>query len=161
MHLQAGLDCEEHPKKEEELIRSWPGRLKSDGYERVRIFTLGVFGSRSGPVTHVVPVIVGVGRGIKGVYGGLVLLGIHEHCTPGDFWDFWDTILISYFWGHHTHFLASARVGRNSLSVLRRMCFKHVHQPPNRIQTYRPSPADKRPVQRSDETSNTANPQPV
>ena len=41
LHLQASLDCEEHQKKEEDLIRSWPGRLKSDGYERVRIFTLG------------------------------------------------------------------------------------------------------------------------
>ena len=66
MHLQASLDCEEQQKKEEELVRSWPGRLKSDGYERVRIFTLGVFGSRSGPVTTVVPVIGGVGSGIKG-----------------------------------------------------------------------------------------------
>jgi hypothetical protein len=66
LHLQASLECEEHQKKEEALIRSWPGRLRSDGYERVRIFTLGVFGSRSGPVTIVVPVIVGVGRGIKG-----------------------------------------------------------------------------------------------
>jgi hypothetical protein len=41
LHLQASLDCEEHQKKEEDLIRAWPGRLKSDGYERVRIFTLG------------------------------------------------------------------------------------------------------------------------
>jgi hypothetical protein len=37
LHLQASLDGEEHQQKEEELIRSWPGRLKSDGYERVRI----------------------------------------------------------------------------------------------------------------------------
>src|SRR5919109_5682899 len=66
MHLQASLDSEEQQEKEEELIRSWPGRLRSDGYERVRIFTLGVFGSRSGSVTPVVPVIVGVGSGIKG-----------------------------------------------------------------------------------------------
>jgi hypothetical protein len=66
MHLQASPDCEEHQQKEEALIRSWPGRLRSDGYEKVRIVTLGVLGSRSGSVTHVVPVIVGVGSGIKG-----------------------------------------------------------------------------------------------
>jgi hypothetical protein len=40
LHLQASLDGEEHQQKEEELIRAWPGRLKSDGYERVRIVTL-------------------------------------------------------------------------------------------------------------------------
>jgi hypothetical protein len=39
MHLQASLEYEEHQKKEEALICSWPGRLRSDGYERVRIFT--------------------------------------------------------------------------------------------------------------------------
>ena len=83
MHLQASLDGEEQQKKEEELVRSWPGRLRSDGYERVRIFTLGGFWitvraryyCRAGDRRR--------GKRYKGVYGGLVLLGIHDHCTPG------------------------------------------------------------------------------
>ena len=80
MHLQASLDCEEHQKKEEELVRSWPGRLKSDGYERVRIFTLEglwitarVRDSRRACDRR-------SGKRYKGVYGGLVLLGIHDPC---------------------------------------------------------------------------------
>jgi hypothetical protein len=83
LHLQTSLDCEEQQKKEEELVRSWPGRLKSDGYERVRIFTLeGVWitvrarDSRRACDRR-------SGKRYKGVYGGLVLLGIHDHCTPG------------------------------------------------------------------------------
>jgi hypothetical protein len=82
MHLQASLDCEEQQEKEEALIRFWPGRLRSEGYERVRIFTLEdlwitvwVRYYRRGCDRR-------SGKRHKGVYGGLVLLGIHDHCTP-------------------------------------------------------------------------------
>jgi len=81
--LQASLDCEEHPKKEEELIRCWPGRLKSDGYERVRIFTLGGVWLTVRARYYWRACDRRSGKRYKGVYGGLVLLGIHDHCTPG------------------------------------------------------------------------------
>ena len=82
MHLQASLECEEHQQKEAELIRAWPGRLKSDGYETVRIVTLvGVwitvqarYYRRACDRRN--------GKRYKGVYGGLVLLGIHDHGAP-------------------------------------------------------------------------------
>ena len=82
MHLQASLDCEEHQKKEEELVRSWPGRLKSDGYERVRIFTLGGVWITVRARYYCRACDRRSGKRHKGVYGGLVLLGIHDHCTP-------------------------------------------------------------------------------
>jgi hypothetical protein len=82
LHLQASLDCEEHQKKEEELIRSWPGRLKSDGYERVRIVTLGGVGITVWARYYCRGCDRRSGKRYKGVYGGLVLLGVHEHCTP-------------------------------------------------------------------------------
>src|SRR5918999_1854718 len=83
LHLQASLDGEEHQKKEEELVRSWPGRLRSDGYERVRIFTLGGFWITVWARYYCRACDRRSGKRYKGVYGGLVLLGIHEHCTPG------------------------------------------------------------------------------
>src|SRR5919109_3494103 len=82
MHLQASLDSEEQQEKEEELIRSWPGRLRSDGYERVRIFTLGGFWITVRVRYSCRACDRRSGKRYKGVYGGLVLLGIHEHCTP-------------------------------------------------------------------------------
>ena len=82
MHLQASLDCEEHQKKEEALIRSWPGRLRSDGYERVRIFTLGGLWITVRARYYCRACDRRSGKRHKGGYGGLVLLGIHDHCTP-------------------------------------------------------------------------------
>lgn len=82
-HLQASLDSAEHQEHEAELIRSWPGRLKSEGYETVRI------GTRMGVE---ITVRVRYYRRVcdrrskkrhKGLYGGLVLLGIHDRCSPG------------------------------------------------------------------------------
>jgi hypothetical protein len=83
MHLQASLDSEEQQEKEEELIRSGPGRLRSDGYERVRIFTLGGYWITVRVRYYCRACDRRSGKRYKGVYGGLVLLGIHEHCTPG------------------------------------------------------------------------------
>jgi hypothetical protein len=83
LHLQASLDCEEQQKKEEGLVRSWPGRLRSDGYERVRIVTLGGFWITVWARYYCRACDRRRGKRYKGVYGGLVLLGIHEHCTPG------------------------------------------------------------------------------
>ena len=82
MHLQASLDSEEQQEKEEGLIRSWPGRLRSDGYERVRIFTLGGVWITVWVRYYCRACDRRSGKRYKGVYGGLVLLGIHEHCTP-------------------------------------------------------------------------------
>jgi hypothetical protein len=80
LHLQASLDGEE--QKEEELIRCWPGRLRSDGYERVRIVTLGGVWITVRVRYYRRACDRRSGKRYKGVYGGLVLLGIHEHCTP-------------------------------------------------------------------------------
>jgi hypothetical protein len=83
LHLQASWDGEEQQEKEEELVRSWPGRLKSDGYERVRIFTLGGFWIPVRARYYCCACDRRSGKRYKGVYGGLVLLGIHAPCTPG------------------------------------------------------------------------------
>ena len=82
--VQESLDSGEQQKKEAEFIKNCPKRMKSDGFETVKITTAG--GSnicvrvryyirscdrRRGKKRH------------KGVYAGLILLGIHDRCTPG------------------------------------------------------------------------------
>ncbi len=80
--LQESLDSKEQQEKEVELIRFWPGRMKSEGYETVWIHTSG---------NSLIQVRVRYyrrscdrrkGKRYKGVYGGLVVLGIHDRCTP-------------------------------------------------------------------------------
>lgn len=81
--LQESLDDPERIEQEKILIKSLPDRLKNEGYEIVRITT-----SRG----IVIEVRVRYyrrkcdrknGKRYKGVYPGLILLGIHDRCTPG------------------------------------------------------------------------------
>lgn len=81
--LQAVLDSEEQQAKEAELIRYWPGRMKSEGFESVKILTKGGFCIRVRARYYRRSCDRRNGKRHKGVYGGLVLLGIHDRCTPG------------------------------------------------------------------------------
>jgi hypothetical protein len=96
--VQANLDSAEQQGAEAELIQAWPERLKNEGRERVRIRTVG-----GGEIE------VGVryyrrrcdrrrGKRYRGVYAGLVLLGIHERCTPwlGAQVSAWSALLSSF-----------------------------------------------------------------
>ncbi len=80
--LQAHLDSEEQEARERALLNTLPGKMKSEGLEAVRVLT------REG-----VEIILWVryyrracdrrnGKRHKGVYAGLVLLGIHDRTTP-------------------------------------------------------------------------------
>ena len=81
--LQALVDSPEQQAKEKELIESWPGRLRSEGYEIVRIRTLGGCWIRIRVRYYRRACHRRSGKRHKGVYAALVLLGIHERCTPG------------------------------------------------------------------------------
>jgi len=81
--LQASLDSEEQQEKEAELMRLWPKRMKSEGYEIVRIHTAGGFCIQVRARYYRRACYRRNGKRYKGVYGGLILLGIHDRCTPG------------------------------------------------------------------------------
>jgi hypothetical protein len=81
--IQALVDSPEQQAKEKELIGSWPGRLRSEGYEIVRIRTMGGFWIRIRVRYYRRACHRRSGKRHKGVYAALVLLGIHERCTPG------------------------------------------------------------------------------
>ena len=80
--LQQALDSEALKEAQRRLIKAWPGRLKNEGKQAVRIciasglwITVRVnYYRRRCDRRH-------KKRG-KGVYAGLVILGIHERCTP-------------------------------------------------------------------------------
>lgn len=96
--LQASLDSEEQQEKEAELIRSWPGRMKSEGMETVRIRTIGGSSIEVRVRYYRRACDRRNGKRHKGVYGGLILLGIHDRCTPGmaAIVSAWATLLSSF-----------------------------------------------------------------
>ncbi len=82
-HMQHALDSAALQAEEAALVKGWPKALKNDGRETVMI--------RTG---QGVPVAVRAtyyrrkgtrraGKRYPGLYAGLVVLGIHERCTPG------------------------------------------------------------------------------
>ncbi len=81
-HVQQALQSEAIKEAESDLIRGLPGKLKNEGPEAVRICTgsgvritvrVSYYRRRSDRRKKK--------RG-RGVYAGLVVLGIHERCTP-------------------------------------------------------------------------------
>ncbi len=96
--VQANLDSVERQAAEAELIKGWPGRPKSEGRERVRIRT-----ASGGEIEVWVRYYRRRcdrrrGKRYRGVYAGLVLLGIHERCTPwlGAQASAWSALLSSF-----------------------------------------------------------------
>jgi hypothetical protein len=81
--LQESLDSEESFEAEKILIKGWSQRLKNEGKIKVNICT------STGTVVEISTRYYRrkcdriKGKRSKGVYAGLVLLGIHERCTPG------------------------------------------------------------------------------
>lgn len=80
--LQANLDSAEQQEREAELIKSCQGKWRNEGYETVCLYT--VSGLKLKVRTRYYR------RGCdrrrkkrhKGLYAGLIVLGIHERCTP-------------------------------------------------------------------------------
>jgi hypothetical protein len=82
LHLQHSLDSEDLQAEQALLASHWPKPLKNDGRVQVWVRTIG---------GHLVPVWVTYyrrqgqrrkGKRYAGLYAGLVLLGIHDRCTP-------------------------------------------------------------------------------
>jgi len=84
LQLQRSLDTEELHEEEKKLVKSLPKRLKGDGKEPVRVRTsrgksigLEVRYYRQKKIFR-----RRKGKRYSGLYPGLVLLGIHDRCTP-------------------------------------------------------------------------------
>ena len=97
-HLQENLDSEEQLTKEAELIKPWPGRMKNEGFEAVWIYTMSGLLIQVRVRYYRRSCDRRSGKRYKGVYAGLVLLGIHERCTPflGATLSMWSSLLSSF-----------------------------------------------------------------
>src|SRR5215510_277201 len=81
-HLQQALDAQAFQAEQDLLVSHWPTPLKSDGKVQVRIrtaqgHTVAVWTTyyrRKGQRR--------AGKRYRGVYAGLILLGIYDRCTP-------------------------------------------------------------------------------
>jgi hypothetical protein len=96
--VQANLDSAEQQAAEAELIEAWPGRLKSEGRERVRIRTASGWEIEVWVRYYRRRCDRRQGKRYRGVYAGLVLLGIHERCPPwlGAQVSAWSALLSSF-----------------------------------------------------------------
>jgi hypothetical protein len=96
-HVQASLDAEAQREKEAELIRAWPQKLKNEGYETVQIRTVSGLYITVRVRYYRRPCKRRRGQR-QGVYAGLVLVGIHERCTPwlGALVSAWSALLSSF-----------------------------------------------------------------
>lgn len=79
--LQKALSSEELQAQEATLVNDWPKRLASDGLVKVVIRT--VQGIKCEVQARYYRQKGGGGRRGRGLYPGLVLLGVQDRCTPG------------------------------------------------------------------------------
>lgn len=80
--LQASLDSKEQQDKASDMVKSLPGRMKNEGYETVEILTAGGFSVQVRVRYYRRSCDRRNGKRYKGVYAGLVLVGIYDRCTP-------------------------------------------------------------------------------
>ena len=80
--IQESLDSEESREAEKILVKSWPTKLKNEGSIKVNIRTSTGFIVEISTRYYRRNCDRRKGKRLKGIYAGLVLLGIHERCTP-------------------------------------------------------------------------------
>ena len=126
-HLQANLDSEEQHAKEAELIQSWPGRLKNEGLESVWVYTMSSLMIRVKVRYYRRSCDRRSGKRYKGVYAGLVLLGIHERCSPllGSTISMWSALLSSFAEVQQVLRDHGIKLG---LKVLRRLAYRYAER---------------------------------
>ena len=76
------MDADNQKAKEAEIIAAVPGRMKNDGYVNVNIHTALGFEITLKPRYYRRNCDRNRNKRHKGVYAGLLLLGIHERATP-------------------------------------------------------------------------------
>lgn len=76
------MDSEESLEAEKKRVKSWPKRRRNEGKVKVKIHPSMGFMLEISSNYYRRSCDKRKGKGSKGIYAGLVLLGIHERCTP-------------------------------------------------------------------------------
>jgi len=92
------LDSPEQQAQEKEFVRNCGNRMKSEGYEAVQIQTKGGCRIQIRARYYRRSCDRRNKKRYKGMYAGLVLIGIHDRCTPGlaAMVSSWSALLSSY-----------------------------------------------------------------
>jgi hypothetical protein len=80
--LQDSLNSEEQQNNASRLVKTLPGRMRNEGYTIVEILTAGGFSIQVSVRYYRRSCDRRKGKRYKGVYAGLVLVGIYDRCTP-------------------------------------------------------------------------------
>lgn len=81
-HLQASLDSPANKDKENELVKTCQGKYKNEGFIVVSLDTMTGISIEVQARYYRRSCDRHSGKRHKGIYAGLILLGIHERCTP-------------------------------------------------------------------------------
>jgi hypothetical protein len=97
-HLQASLDTPTNKDKENELVKACQGQFKSEGFIPVLVYTMSGLAIEVKARYYRRSCDRRNGKRYKGIYAGLILLGIHEHCTPllASTVSMWSSLLCSF-----------------------------------------------------------------
>ncbi|MCK5717043.1 MAG: hypothetical protein KAH77_06085 [Thiomargarita sp.] len=126
-HLQASLDTSEAKAREAELIKSCPGNFKNEGLVDVWLYTMSGLLIRVQARYYRRSSDRRKGKRYRGIYAGLILLGIHERCTPllGSTISMWSSLLSSFAEVQQVLLDQGMDLG---LKVLRRLSYRYAER---------------------------------
>ena len=126
-HLQASLDTDELKAQEANLIKSCPGKLKNEGLVTVQIYTLSGLLIQVRVRYYRRSCDRRKGKRYRGIYAGLLLLGVHERCTPllGSTLSMWSSLLSSFA---EVRQVLSDQGGILGIKVIRRLTYRYAER---------------------------------
>lgn len=124
-HLQVSLDSSAN--KEKELVKTCKGRFKNEGFVTVSLDTMSGLSIEVQARYYRRSCDLCPGKRHKGIYAGLILLGIHERCTPllASNVSMWSSLLSSF--AEVQQVLLEQGI-RFSIKVLRRICYRYAER---------------------------------
>lgn len=126
-HLQASLDTSVTRDREKELAKSCKGHLKNEGLVEVWLYTMSGLLIRVKVRYYRRSCDRCQGKRYRGIYAGLILLGIHERCTPllASTISLWSSLLSSFAEVQQVLKDQGMDIG---IKVLRRICYRYAER---------------------------------
>lgn len=126
-HLQASLDSPANKDKENELIKTCKGKFKNEGFIIVSVDTMSGVAIEVQARYYRRSCDRRNGKRHKGMQAGLILLGIHERCSPllASTVSMWSSLLSSFV---EVQQVLSEQGISFGIKVLRRICYRYAER---------------------------------
>jgi hypothetical protein len=126
-HLQASLDAPANKDKEKALVKTSKGKFKNEGFITVSLDTMSGLAIEVEARYYRRSCDKRNGKRYKGIYAGLILLGVHERCTPllASTVSMWSSLLSSFA---EVQQVLSEQGISFSIKVLRRICYRYAER---------------------------------